>query len=317
MLLFPALFFFVMSPVTTIEWSERRPMPRAEAGGAAAYIGSELVIAGGTAWDGDVKVWLKDVQVYQPASDRWISGPSLPVALAYGPFVASAGGLEIFGGSDGKTVYRNSWRLNAANKSWERTGTVPADVLLGRAARVDHSVFLFGGCPDAADLARCSDAVWRRDGEGEWRRVSTIPGGPLALPAIAVSGSSIYLFGGCSMPASGKVMNHAGAYRYDSETNVWTTIQKLPAANRGLSAIASAKRYIYLFGGYTDSGFSSEVLLYDIEKDSYSRLKPMPVGLLGIEFVLNGHSIYGAGGEDRMRGRSARLLQGTLKETPR
>ena len=116
---------------------------------------------------------------------------------------------------------------------------------------------------------------------------------------------------------SGKVMNHAMAYRYDSKTNVWTTIHKLPAANRGLSAVATAKRYIYLFGGYTDSGFSSEVLLYDIEKDSYSRLKPMPVGLLGIEFVLNGHSIYGAGGEDRMRGRSPRLLQGTLKETAR
>jgi N-acetylneuraminic acid mutarotase len=289
-------------------------MPRAEAGGAAAYLGNELVIAGGTTWDGEVKVWLKDVQIYRPALDRWISGPTLPVPLAYGPFVAATDGLEIFGGSDGAVVHRNAWKLNSAKTTWVQTGSVPADVLLGRAARVGDSVLLFGGCPDAADLTRCSDAVRRRDGASDWRRVSTIPGGPLALPAIAVSGSGVYLFGGCSMPSSGKALNHKAAYRYESSTNRWKTIRDLPVANRGLSAVAFGKTSIYLFGGYTDSGFSSEVLLYDIQKDSYTRLKSMPIGLLGTEFVVNGKSVYGAGGEDRMRGRSARLLEGKLTE---
>jgi hypothetical protein len=40
----------------------------------------------------------------------------------------------------------------------------------------------------------------------------------------------------------------------------------------------------------------------------------MPAGLLGVEFVLNGNNVYGAGGEDRMRGRSNRLLEGKFVE---
>ena len=308
--LFP--FLFAMS---TIEWSERQPMPRAAAGGAAAFLGKELVIAGGTAWDGDVKLWLQDVQVYNPVSNRWSHGPKLPEPLAYGPFTSSATGLEIFGGTDGKTVHRTSWKLDAAKKSWVQTGSVPADVLLGRAARVGDSVFLFGGCPDAADLTACSDAVWHRNGDGMWRRVSAIPGGALAMLAIAVSGSAIYIFGGCSMAPGGKVTNHTKAYRYDSSANQWKSIRELPAGNRGLSAVASGESSIYLFGGYTDSEFTSDVLLYDVGKDTYRRMNPMPVGLLGIEFVSNGRKMYGAGGEDRMRSRSARLFEGTISVT--
>src|SRR5262249_5480747 len=174
----------------------------------------------------------------------------------------------------------------------------------------------FGGCTDVNDLTACSDAVWRREGNSDWRRVSAIPGGALALPAIAVSGSAVYVFGGCS-PREGAVTNHAQAYRYDPAGNRWTPVRELPTGNRGLSAIASGSSSIYLFGGYTDAGFSSDVLLYDVAKDTYSRLKPLPVGLMGAEFVLNGLHVYGAGGEDRMRGRSPRLLQGKLAETPR
>ena len=148
----PALFLFAMSTVTDIEWSERQPMPRAQAGGAAAYLDGDVVVAGGTTWIGDVKTWLSDVQIYNPASNTWRSGPKLPAPMAYGPFVSSATELEIFGGSDGQTAQRDSWKLNAAKTKWVRTGSIPADALLGRAARVGESVFLFGGCRDVVDL---------------------------------------------------------------------------------------------------------------------------------------------------------------------
>ena len=173
----PALLLFAMSSISDIEWSERQPMPRAQAGGASAYLDRELVVAGGTAWVGDTKTWLPDVQIYNPASGGWKAGPKLPAPLAYGPFVSSTGGLEIFGGADGQTTHRDSWKLDPSKMAWVRTGSVPADALLGRAARLDKSVFLFGGCGDVADLTTCSDAVWRRNGDGQWRRVSTIPEG--------------------------------------------------------------------------------------------------------------------------------------------
>ena len=83
------------------------------------------------------------------------------------------------------------------------------------------------------------------------------------------------------MDANGKVVNHARAFRYDSTSNQWKTLRDLPSGNRGLTAVAYGDRSILLFGGYTDSGFTSEVLLYDIQSDTYKRLKPMPLGLAG------------------------------------
>lgn len=311
----PSLFFFAMSSLTDVEWSERRPMPVAQAGGAAALLNGDLVIAGGTTWVDGVKTWLPDVQIYNPASNSWKSGPNLPMPLANGAFAASATELEIFGGGDGKTARRESWKLDSARTAWVRTGSTPEPTLLGKAARVGEAVFLFGGCEDIVDLKTCSDAVWSRGRKGEWQRVSRIPAGVVALPAIAVSGSSVYLFGGCSIDADGKVMNHSQLLRYDTASNRWKAMRDLPARNRGLSAVAFGERSILLFGGYTDKGFSSEVFLYDTASDTYRKLKPMPLSLMGAEFVRNGNTIYGAGGEDRMRSRSAKLLQGTLTVT--
>ena len=324
---FTALLLLAMAPAMTLVWTEGKSMPRPEAGGAAGFLDGELVIAGGTTWEGDTKLWLKDVQIYQPGKNAWRSGPALPVPLAYGPFVYSADGLEIFGGTDGRESHRQSWKLDRSKSKWHATGAIPADALLGRAARIGDSVFILGGCPDVADLKGCSDSVWRRDGGTPYRRVSSLPGGPLALTAIAVVRDRIYVFGGCSLPATGPaagvLVNRSAAYSYDPQTNAWTALRALPSAKRGASAVALDDRSIMLFGGYTASpqeaagksatfGFSADVLVYDIATDTYKPATPMPVPLLGVEFVMSGRTLYGGGGEDRMRGRSGRLMEAHL-----
>jgi hypothetical protein len=119
------------------------------------------------------------------------------------------------------------------------------------------------------------------------------------------------------MPAGGALANRAGAYSYDPQTNAWASLHALPDAKRGASAVAVQDRSILLFGGYTASSFSADALVYDIAADTYKRATPMPVGLLGVEFVISGGVLYGGGGEDRMRGRSARLLEARLAEPAR
>lgn len=289
-----------------LEWMEKAPLPKAQAGGAVGLFGGTMVIAGGTNWEGDVKHWLRDVQLYDTGADRWRSGPALPEAMGYGPYTQSADGLEIYGGSDGAVTSRKIVRLDAGLKRWSVTGETPAGTLLGHAARVGQSVYLLGGCEDVADLTRCTDAVWKRADGGPWERAGSIPNGPLALAASAVVDGRVYLFGGCSMPG-GKLRNHSEAWMFAPRTGEWKALRPLPAGNRGITAAVVNGR-IYLFGGYTDGGFSAEVLVYDPAADAYSAQGAMPLAVVGLQFVPHAGKLWGAGGEHRMRARSAKTF---------
>jgi N-acetylneuraminic acid mutarotase len=271
-----------------------------------------LVIAGGTSWVDGVKHWLRDVQIYDVRRDGWSAGPLLPEPLAYGPSAQVDGRLEIYGGSDGVRVSRRIWTLDASLTRWRVAGEAPAALLLGRAARAGRRVFLFGGCTDVADLTGCSDIVWMREDAGEWRQVARLPGGPVALSAAAVLDGRVYLFGGCSMAAPGKLINRVEAWSFDAQNFAWRRLRDLPHAMRGHTAATAAGK-VFLFGGYTADGFTAEVFSYNAGRDSYTAASPMPVAMTSIDFFFYRGAFWGAGGEDRMRSRSARTFSAVLR----
>lgn len=285
----------VMLVAFQLIWASKAPLPRAQAGGAAALFGGTMVVAGGTAWENGVKLSLGDVQVYDVGGDKWRAGPGLPEPLAYAPFAQSETSLEVFG--------RTIWRIDTSLSGWNKVGNTPSDHLLGRAARIGNRVFLFGGCSDVADLSTCSDSVWMRKDGDAWRQVAQLPGGAVALSAAAVHEGRVYLFGGCSA----KVVNRSEAWSFDPATFQFRRLRDIGSPRRGLTA-ATADGRIWLFGGYTDSGFTDEVWSYDPKRDQYTREAPLPVAMLGIEFFPHGSQFIGAGGEDRMKSRSARTF---------
>jgi len=286
---------------TTLVWSEKAPMLRAQAGGSAMLAGRTMVVAGGTAWENGEKLWLRDVQLFDAQSGVWRRGPELPEPQAYGP----SAGLEIFSGS------RTIWRLDSLLQGWTKAGETPGVHLLGRAIRIGERVFLFGGCSDVVDLSTCTDSVWLRERDsGPWREVAKLPAGKVALSAAALLGARSYLFGGCSMPQPGQVRNHADAFSFDTGTFAFRRLRDLPVPNRGLTAAAANGR-ILLFGGYTTE-FVADVLAYDAGNDTYAREAPMPLAMSSAEFVADGNRLIAAGGEDRMKHRTGRTFVATI-----
>jgi len=319
------ILLLAMGPPAALVWEELPPMPRAQGGASSVLAGGQLIAAGGTAWDGDRKLWLRDVHIFDLRARRWRMGPALPEPLAYGPALAAAGGMEVYGGSTGTRSSRTILRLDAAAAAWTAVGTAPQDTVLGRAARVGEDVFLFGGCADAADLATCTAQVSRRRG-GRWEKVSALPAGAVALGAAAVAGGKVYWFGGCSLPAGGVLANRAEAWEFDPCTLAWKRLRDLPKANRGLTAAAVEDRLVYLFGGYDASaeeaqgkgpefGFSRDVWVYDIAADQYRPATPSTLAVAGSDFFLYGDTFYSAGGEHRMRGRTARTVSARMVRT--
>jgi len=319
--LIPVLFAMVNVP--RISWRQRAPLPTPLAGGYSAAAGKTVIYAGGTNWNGGVKHWLRDVHLYDVHADQWRAGPALPVPLAYGAVCSLKNGIEIYGGTDGKGVYRDCWRFTLTGNTWEKNGTLGFDTLLSSAMNIVGRVYLFGGCSDVSDLTTCTDAVHVRERDGSWRKITSIPGGPVAQAADAALGNRVYLFGGCSMAVAGKQVNHQEAYCVDLRSMEWRRIRSLPKPNSGPTALPLNDRFILVAGGYTASmeeaagkpanfGFSSDAMIYDSVKDDYFPVDALPVPLSGVDLLKIGNIILGVGGEDRMRGRTAGVFAGEL-----
>lgn len=220
-----------------MNWRDGPRLPVAAAGGFAASLPDEVVYAGGTSWRTGAKEYLDDVHIYKWRGNSWRAGPKLPSSLAYGACVVTPAGLEILGGLDGNASTDKCWRLDHKKHAWLPSGVLPRDAVLARAAVVRNEVYLFGGAKDAADLTTCTAEVLTRDSSGKWHTVGLMPQGAVANAASAVIGNMVYLFGGVSMPAAGKVLNHADVLRFDAAEHTWRRLAPLPEPNRGETAV--------------------------------------------------------------------------------
>ncbi len=300
-----------------ITWQDLPPLPVGVAGGAVGVMeDARLLYAGGTTWINGAKQWLREVRQYDLAAGSWGQGPPLPEPLAYGGWAATSDALEVFGGMNGSGPSRNCWRLDSGLRRWTKThwaktGELPRNAVLARVEQVDRAVYLFGGCSDVAAPMHCSHDVWSRDVPGKWSLIGEMPDGAVAMRAGAVLDRRIYLFGGCSEDSAG-VVNRDGAYCFDPSTRDWRKLRPVPVPVRGLSAANIGGGRILLAGGYAAS-FSNQAWIYDTAKDRYEGAAPLPFAVSGIEVVVHEGAIFALGGEDRMRGRSRRCIQGKLK----
>jgi N-acetylneuraminic acid mutarotase len=234
-------------------------------------------------------------------------------------------GLEALGGWDGTEIRKQCLTLDSHLSRWTPTGTMPEGRVYGRAEILDRTIYLIGGSTDPADFSRATNRLLAADVENRsaWHDRAPIPGGPRALHASAVAAGRLLVFGGCRSDGHGDLVNLADAYSYEPEKNRWQRLADLPQSVRSLSATAVENRFIYLFGGYVasaaesrtkplDYGFTPAVYVYDIEMNQYSRTAPLPIAVSDINFAAHSLTLFGAGGEDRNYGRSARTFIGRL-----
>jgi N-acetylneuraminic acid mutarotase len=150
-----------------------------------------------------------------------------------------------------------------------------------------------------------------------------MPDGAVALRTSTVLDDYVFLFGGCS-EISGGVVNRDSAFRYDPARGEWRELRPLPVPVRGLTAARLGTSRILLAGGYTapmekaassglEDGFTNEVWIYDTGRDRYERATPLPFAVSGIDVIVHDGLILALGGEDRMRSRSRRFIQGKVE----
>lgn len=237
-------------PLGEGKWHSGPPLPKPLANAAAAVVGNQIVLAGGSAVTGDDGAAVSvsdDLYLFDTASERWQTGGVLPSPLAGAALVVYEDRLYLIGGWDGATMHDMIWQLPAAKlgsaTAADWTGVTrlhTAAAFLG-ATLVDGEIVVAGGYDGKREL---SDAAAYAIRFNIWRRLP-----PMQTPrsglAVVYDGMAVLALGG------GWARTIAGHERFDPLTNQWSPLASPVRGEwRHFGAVFN-EGSVYLIGGWS------------------------------------------------------------------
>lgn len=148
-------------------WTTIAEAPNQATEVAAAAHNRRAWVAGGYDAAGEP---LARVQIYDPASDSWTDGPSLPQAVHHASLVSAEGRLYLVGGfsssfADGAAARPSAsvWTLNSEGDGWTQGPPLPEPRGAGAGAWDGERIVYGGGVgPDgvSADIVALTDEGW-------------------------------------------------------------------------------------------------------------------------------------------------------------
>lgn len=278
-------------------WKEMSPMPEPRSGYVAGSIRGRLVLAGGTYWDGDNKIWSRRTDFFDPDKNKWISGPDLPSPLGDAAAVSHDGRMYVFGGGSDGAVGNSALVFDGAKWSAAPRWDLPAGRIYAVATAAAGRIFVVGGLAKAGDIANAETTVWSRpieNGAAPWTTHAAIPGPRRSNFGLAASNGKLFLFGGVTATTSG-FANLDDAFEYDPGADRWKALPRLPVARRAWFALAAGRR-ILLYGGYTNT-FETDIFEIDAATGAASLAGSLLKGVADARFVLVDDAVISAGGE--------------------
>jgi N-acetylneuraminic acid mutarotase len=290
------------SPAPAFAWTVATPDPIARFEANGVVLGGELWVLGGFT-SADLQV-TTSVDVYDPASDSWRSGPDLPGAQTHFAVVTFEGDLIVSGGFTGALTgglpptTDAVWRWSSSADAWSIGPPLPAAGAAFAWALLGTELHLAGGL--AADGKSDSDAhaVWDLAGAATWTTAAPLPdarnhGGG------AATGGLFYAIAGRHgwNESSGDV---ADVDAFDPASGSWTARAPIPTARSEIGGATSAMedgRVLVVGGSLAGIVPSADVLVYDPAVNGWCALPSLPeprkgavAGRIGSRVVVVGGS---------------------------
>lgn len=150
------------------------------------------------------------------------------------------------------------------------------------------------------DLVPSNDCAQKQVQVTSW-----FPG--MNMPATAYLGTAVGYTDNSVTPPVGYVYAIGGntasnlgteCYKYNTMTDMWSSIASLPAGRRVLASAIVGKNIYAIAGSDMSSVYQSTVYKYDIDLDAWSTVAPLPIAAAWVKAVAVGSNIYVAGGVD-------------------
>jgi N-acetylneuraminic acid mutarotase len=297
-------------------WERLAPLPEPNGGFISGAVDGRIVVAGGTNWRDDVKHWLTRIHAYDPATNAWRETGTLAGPLAYAAAGEHAGALWFGSGTSGKKTQLtvgNIDRSLAAKSAF----TLGSGFVLAGGAVIGSSLYVLGGTDDMDHLERATNSFASVDlRTGRTTKLAEYPEPGFFTGASAACGDRFFAFGGARWDATANtVANLSSAHAFNTMSGRWEKLAPLPAAIRGITAVALDDSHILLAGGYKNDAeeFTDEAFIYDIASGKYIATRPLPYRSM-VSLVKLGDWLYCLGGEDRKKHRSDAAFRIRWKE---
>ncbi len=242
-------------------WIKLAPLPEARHHIALAAAGGRIYGIGG--FSGAIPDWRAhaSVFVYDPKTDRWSSGPSLPQARAEGVVASVEGKIYFIGGriptspeASHISEHADTNRAEALDPRtglWSRIADAPSARNSAAGAVIDNRIYVVGGRRMVAQADGRSRPVNVATLEvydpasDRWETRSPMPLAQGGLAA-AAHGGKLYVFGGEQFVPHAKVF--AESWVYDPASDRWSALPAMPTPRHGHGAAVVGNR-VYLMGG--------------------------------------------------------------------
>jgi len=141
-------------------WKERAGLPQARSGCVAGVIGRQMVVAGGSYWQGDKKFWSDRTDVFDPGTNTWTSADPMPQARSDAASATFQGHVYALGGVVNGTLSADILEFDGRRWKALDSDKLPAPVMYPVAAATDSGILLLGGLTAAGDLSSASRTLW-------------------------------------------------------------------------------------------------------------------------------------------------------------
>jgi N-acetylneuraminic acid mutarotase len=183
--------------------------------------------------------------------------------------------------------------------TWREVAPVSVGRSEGMGAVVNGKLYIFGGYVDTTfKPTRRSDVY--DIATNRWSQIADLPFGSSHVGTTVV-GTSIYFAGGYPATATNQTFSTDAVWRYDTTTNTFSDMPKLPAP-RGGAALVALGRTLHFFGGSdrfrTDAAQHWALDLDNLAAGWVARA-PLPVATNHVAGAVVDGTIYAIGGQQK------------------
>ena len=265
----------------TDTWTTKNDIPTKRWFLSSCIVNGKIYTLGGAITGWDTFTPTDTVEVYDPATDLWDSGKSMPIARMGQASCVVNGKIYVFGGSSESgpnfnivsTVHEFT-PPEPETSPWASKTPMPEPRLMAASAQVGGIIYVIGGITSDSQPKAVSSVLAYDPRTDTWTSKADMPTARHSMATCCLDGK-IYAVGGSTDPTTpgGKV---ATVEVYDPIIDTWQIKSDLPFINVYMAA-CTVNGKIYAIGGMdAHQRALSTVLEYDPTSDTWSEKTIMP-----------------------------------------